>query len=338
MLNWIEVLRLAKNGNLTPDRRVEKTDTEWRQQLTPEQFRVTRQKGTERAFTGQYCALFEPGRYACICCGTVLFDSEEKFESGTGWPSFTQPIKDNVIKYEADNSHGMQRVETLCNVCDAHLGHVFPDGPKPSGLRYCMNSVALSKVELDGEDESSHRSDELELATFGGGCFWCTEAIFQSFAGVKHVVSGYSGGKVKNPTYKEVCSGLTGHAEVVQIVFDPNVISYDDLVRIHLYTHDPTTLNRQGADVGTQYRSAIFYHNDPQKVIASNIIAEVQADYKDTIVTEVSPLDVFYQAEAYHQDYYKQNAAQPYCQVVISPKLAKLRQKYADRLQDGVEA
>lgn len=150
MLTWKEVLAFAEKGNPTPDRRVEKSKEEWRNQLTPEQFHVTREHGTERAFSSDMCSKFEPGRYTCVCCGTLLFDANEKFESGTGWPSFTQPIQENVISYLVDRSFGMTRVETLCNTCDAHLGHVFPDGPAPSGLRYCMNAVALKRAE--GED------------------------------------------------------------------------------------------------------------------------------------------------------------------------------------------
>ncbi len=146
MLNWKEVLRLGKEGNLSPDKRVEKTAQEWREALSDEQFRVARQAGTERPFSSQMCTLFEPGIYACVCCGTLLFDASEKFDSGTGWPSFTQPIKDNAVAYNTDTSHGMTRVETVCNTCDAHLGHVFPDGPAPSGLRYCINAVSLKKV------------------------------------------------------------------------------------------------------------------------------------------------------------------------------------------------
>lgn len=144
--NWNEVIERADKGNLAPPTRVEKSEAEWRSELTEEEFYVTRQHGTERAFSSDMCSLFEPGRYACKCCGTELFNSASKFESGTGWPSFGAPVADNVIAYHVDRSHGMVRVETLCNVCDAHLGHVFPDGPPPTGLRYCMNAVALQKL------------------------------------------------------------------------------------------------------------------------------------------------------------------------------------------------
>jgi peptide-methionine (R)-S-oxide reductase len=145
-MTWKDVLTYATKGNLTPDKRVVKSDSEWQQLLTPEQFYVTRKKGTERAFTGEYCEAHEPGLYACRCCDTPLFDSRQKFESGTGWPSFTIPVKENVIKYEDDSSFGMHRVEVMCNVCDGHLGHVFPDGPRPTGLRYCINSASIKLV------------------------------------------------------------------------------------------------------------------------------------------------------------------------------------------------
>lgn len=147
MLNWEAVMRLAANGNHEPDRRVQKSDEEWRQQLTPEQYRVTRQKGTEQAHSSEMCDLFEPGRYACVCCGAQLFDAKEKFQSDTGWPSFTQPLSPAAVAYHADFSFGMQRIEATCNSCGAHLGHVFPDGPPPAGLRYCINAVALDKIE-----------------------------------------------------------------------------------------------------------------------------------------------------------------------------------------------
>lgn len=145
-MTWNDILKLVKNGNPPPRRRVELPDEEWRARLSAAEYQVTRQKGTERPFSSEMCSLFEPGRYACVCCDTLLFDATEKFESGTGWPSFTQPIEAGVIAYHGDHAHGMVRVETTCNTCDAHLGHVFPDGPPPSGLRYCMNAVALKKV------------------------------------------------------------------------------------------------------------------------------------------------------------------------------------------------
>ncbi len=147
MLTWKDVIRIAETGNPEPPRRDERSNEEWKKVLTPEQYRITREKGTERAFSSEMCSLFEPGQYACICCDTLLFDSEEKFESGTGWPSFGQPVDPTVVAYHSDRSFGMRRIETTCNVCDAHLGHVFPDGPAPSGLRYCINALALKKVE-----------------------------------------------------------------------------------------------------------------------------------------------------------------------------------------------
>ena len=147
MLKWIDILHLAGKGNLLPPQRIEKSEEEWKKMLTPEQFQITRLKGTERAFSGEYCEAHTPGLYACVCCDTLLFDSTVKFESGTGWPSFTQAVKENVIKYHKDSSYGMVRVEVMCNVCDGHLGHVFPDGPEPSGLRYCINSASIKLQE-----------------------------------------------------------------------------------------------------------------------------------------------------------------------------------------------
>ena len=174
----------------------------------------------------------------------------------------------------------------------------------------------------------------IQLMTVGGGCFWCTEALFLELKGIQKVVSGYTGGTAPGkPTYREVCSGLTGHAEVVQVTFDASVISYEELLVIFMTTHDPTTLNRQGADVGTQYRSVIYYHNEEQKIVAEEVIQQVQPYFDSPIVTEVSPLGTFYEAEDYHQNYYNQNSEQGYCSFVISPKLAKLRKVYADKLK-----
>jgi len=173
-----------------------------------------------------------------------------------------------------------------------------------------------------------------QIATIGGGCFWCTEAVFQEVKGVEKVISGYSGGNAPGkPTYREICSGLTGHAEVVQITFNTNVISYEDILVIFMTTHDPTTLNRQGADRGTQYRSVIYYHNENQKVIAKTVIDEITVYYENPIVTEISPLAIFYEAEKEHQDYYKNNKTQGYCSFVITPKLEKLRKLHADKLK-----
>ena len=173
----------------------------------------------------------------------------------------------------------------------------------------------------------------LEIATVGGGCFWCTEAVFQEVKGIHKVVSGYTGGKAPGrPTYREICSGLTGHAEVVQVTFDPAIISYEDILIIFMTTHDPTTLNIQGADAGTQYRSVIYFHNEEQEQKAKIVLNEMQAVYEEPIVTELSALGIFYDAEVYHQDYYKNNSEQGYCQVVINPKLAKLRKLHADKL------
>lgn len=173
-----------------------------------------------------------------------------------------------------------------------------------------------------------------QIATLGGGCFWCTEAVFQEVKGVEKVVSGYSGGNVPgHPTYREICSGLTGHAEVIQITFDANLITFADILLIFMTTHDPTTLNRQGADRGTQYRSVIFYQNDEQKEIAEEIIKQLNPYYENHIVTEVAPLVEFYEAEKEHQDYYKNNQEQGYCSFVITPKLTKLKQLHADKLK-----
>jgi len=177
-------------------------------------------------------------------------------------------------------------------------------------------------------------SNNVKLATFGGGCFWCTEAIFLEVNGIEKVVSGYSGGNAPGkPTYREVCSGLTGHAEVIQVTYDADVISYEDILVIFMTTHDPTQLNRQGADVGTQYRSVIYYHDDRQKEIAEVVVKQLAAYFDDPIVTEISPLDIFYEAEEYHQDYYRNNTEQGYCSFVITPKIMKLRKLHADKLK-----
>ena len=175
-----------------------------------------------------------------------------------------------------------------------------------------------------------------ETATFGGGCFWCIEAVVQRLKGVEKVVSGYAGGATNNPTYRDICTGSTGHAELVQVTFDPEAISYEDLLTVFMTSHDPTTLDRQGADKGTQYRSVIFYHHSEQKATAEKVIAGLKDYYKDPIVTELVPLEKFYPAEKYHQDYYNNNSYAGYCRVVIDPKIAKLREMYSSRLKEEV--
>ncbi len=185
------------------------------------------------------------------------------------------------------------------------------------------------------EDERSGGSSRTEVATLGGGCFWCLEAVFEDLRGVKEVVSGYSGGFVPDPTYERVCTGTTGHAEVVRVTFDPAVVSFREILEVYFSIHDPTTLNRQGADVGTQYRSAIFYHTPEQKRVAEEVIAELGEEgvWEDPIVTEVTPASAFYGAEDYHREYFQRNQRQPYCQVVIAPKVAKFRKEYLGRLK-----
>lgn len=348
MLNWDKIIEFSQTGNPPPTRKVRKTDAEWQQQLSPQQYHIARQKGTERSFSDPGCRIFSPGLYRCVGCGELLFDSREKFDSGTGWPSFTHPLSENAIAYHADRSHGMVRIEVTCNTCEAHLGHVFPDGPPPHGLRYCINGAILEKVAEEnpgnfcqngGEPASTvsarwtagpgQPSGQLRLATFGGGCFWCTEAVFQKVRGVCQVVSGYCGGTAATPTYAQVCSGATGHAEVVQITYDPQRVSFADLLLLHLCTHDPTTLNRQGADQGTQYRSVVFYRTSEEEQIARQLIAEAEQSLGKPVVTEVSSFERFYPAESEHQNYYQRNRQQSYCQVVIEPKVAHLREHFS---------
>ena len=202
----------------------------------------------------------------------------------------------------------------------------------------CKESTSQNqKNEWEKMDQTDN--NKLQIATFGSGCFWCTEAIFERVKGVTSVSSGYAGGKVDNPTYEDVCSGSTGHAEVVQIKFDPTIVSYDELLEIYWKTHDPTTLNRQGADAGTQYRSVIFYHDDNQKNKAENYKSELSKAkiWKDPIVTEISPFKKFYPAEKYHQDYYEQNPNKGYCSFVITPKIEKFEKVFKNKLKSHLD-
>ncbi len=314
-LNWQDVLHMAEHGTPAPSKQVKKTIAEWKGILSDDVFRITREHSTERPFSGNYCEAQQAGQYACICCQAPLFDSRVKFNSDSGWPSFHQPIARNAIKYSRDSSFGADRIESLCNTCDAHLGHVFQDGPEPSGLRYCINSAALELLE----------GNSIEIATLGGGCFWCIEAGLQQLTGISQIKSGYSGGSVDSPDYRSISAGNTGHAEVVQVSFDPGVLSYQQLLKAFFVLHDPTQLNAQGEDKGTQYRSVVLYHSQRQLVTAKTVIANIQELFEQTIVTELSPFNKFFKASIDHQNYYNDNSEQAYCQVVISPKLQKLR-------------
>ena len=199
----------------------------------------------------------------------------------------------------------------------------------------CLIYWHLVKLNLAAADDCIMETNDLETATLAAGCFWCVEAVFDDLKGVEDVVSGYSGGQTENPTYPQVCSETTGHAEVVQIKFDPSVLSFADLLRVYFTVHDPTQLNRQGNDIGTSYRSAIFFHSEVQRKTAQEIIAEITTEgvYDNPIVTEVTPFDKFWPAEDYHQEYFANNPTQPYCAAVVAPKVAKFRQKFVSRLK-----
>jgi len=270
--------------------------------LTDEEKHILLAKGTEPAFTGPYTDRFEPGTYVCRQCGTALYVSTSKFHSGCGWPSFDEEIP-GAVKRQPDADG--RRTEIVCAACDGHLGHVFEgEGFTPKDTRHCVNSISL--VFRPAEKKTT------EEAIFAGGCFWGVEHLLQKTDGVIGATSGYTGGEVASPTYKQVCTGKTGHAEAVRVVFDPSRVSYEKLARLFFEIHDPTELNRQGPDVGTQYRSAVFYLTEPQKAIAEKLIAELRAaGYK--VVTEVRPAATFYPAEDSHQDYLSKHPERPVC-------------------------
>jgi peptide methionine sulfoxide reductase msrA/msrB len=330
--------------------RVEWSDDEWQRRLSPEQYRVLRKKGTESPFCGTLLDNKEQGVYHCAGCRLPLFSSTAKFNSGTGWPSFFRTIATENVAMHADREHGMERVEILCARCDRHLGHVFDDGPRPTGMRFCLNSESLGftpaeqvasladpAAQPDAGFTSLRASATAATAVFAGGCFWCTEAAFEQLAGVRDVQSGYTGGTAETANYRLVCDGNTGHAEAIHIKYDPQRISYERLLDVFFDAHDPTQLNGQGADMGTQYRSAIFFANDEEKQAAAAKIKQLTAAkaFSRPIVTTLEPLEKFYPAEEYHQDYARHNPDQPYIQFHAMPKACKIREKHADLIKRG---
>ncbi len=271
--------------------------------LTPEEERVILLKGTEKPFSGKYCNHKAKGKYVCKRCNAALYLSENKFDSQCGWPSFDDEIK-GAVKRVTD-ADGI-RTEIICNNCGAHLGHVFLcEGFTDKNVRHCVNSISLNFIH--GEKEV-----KTEKAYFAGGCFWGVEYYFQKEEGVLSTNVGYMGGHQENPTYQEVCNGTTGHAEAMEVVFDPSKTNFEKLARLFFEIHDPTQINHQGPDIGEQYRSAIFYIDDEQKKNAEKLINILdEKGYK--IATEITKADKFWQAEDNHQDYYQNNGKRPYC-------------------------
>jgi peptide methionine sulfoxide reductase msrA/msrB len=306
------------------------SDAEWKKVLPPDLYAVAREADTERAFTGKMWSSETKGTYYCATCGNKLFKSDQKFVSSCGWPSFFEQVSKNSITFKDDNSYGMRRIEANCGRCDSHLGHLFDDGPEPTGKRYCMNAVSLDFV----PDGQAINPTNLDTVVLGGGCFWCVEAVYQNLDGVKSVYSGYAGGMVEDPSYEQVCTGRTGAAEVVEITYDKTKTNLNEIFQVFFTVHDPTTLNRQGADSGTQYRSVVFYKNENEKKAAQDLIAELNEKVFDNkIVTTLEPLKKFYKAEEYHQGYYENNKNKPYCQMVIQPKIEKFEKVFKDRLK-----
>jgi peptide methionine sulfoxide reductase msrA/msrB len=293
------------------------------EKLTPMQFQVTQQCGTEPAFRNEYWDNHAEGLYVDVVSGEVLFSSLDKFDSGSGWPSFTRPVDEDSVVEKRDGTHGMVRTEVRSADADSHLGHVFDDGPGPTGLRYCINSASLRFVpvaELEGQGYGAYAalfegagkakaSAQKEVAILAGGCFWGMQDILRELPGVLDTEVGYSGGTLEKPTYPDMKTGRTGHAEAIRVEFDPARISYGEILATFFRMHDPTTKDRQGNDRGSQYRSAIFYLSPEQKAAAEKAIADANASgrWKQPVVTEVTAATTFWPAEDYHQDYLEKN-------------------------------
>jgi peptide methionine sulfoxide reductase msrA/msrB len=292
-------------------------------QLTPEEERVIVRKGTERPFTGKYNKHFEKGVYTCRRCGSELFESSSKFRSECGWPSFDDQIPGRV-KWQPDRD-GM-RTEIICNNCGAHLGHVFlGERLTEKNTRYCVNSISMDFIPAEKRQAQAKAQDantpgekpaapKTERAIFASGCFWGTEYYLQRAPGVISTTVGFAGGHVDNPTYKQVSTGRTGHAESVEVVYDPAKTSYEKIAKLFFETHDFTQLNRQGPDIGPQYRSAIFYLNEEQKQIAEQLVRQLR-QMRYPVKTQVVPAGKFWPAEDYHQDYYNKTGKTPYCHI-----------------------
>lgn len=294
------------------------SDKELRRRLTAEQWAVTQESATERPFTNEYDHEFRPGIYVDITTGEPMFMSTDKYDSGCGWPAFSKPISDDVVKEYSDLSHGMVRTEVRSRAGNAHLGHVFKDGPREKGgMRYCINSASLrfipeARMEAEGYGEYLrllHPTKDIYLA---GGCFWGTEHYFKQIEGVVRTEVGYANGKIKNPTYKQVCTDLTGFAETVRVSYDPDVVSLGFLLQLYFKAIDPVSINRQGNDKGSQYRTGIYYTDSSDLPVIEKAWRQEQKNYRQPLAVEKLPLENFYTAEDYHQDYLDKNPA-GYC-------------------------
>jgi peptide methionine sulfoxide reductase msrA/msrB len=271
--------------------------------LTPEEERIIVHKGTEMPFTGKYYKEKEAGIYTCKRCDTSLFRSSDKFDSGCGWPSFDDEIQGAVNRTQDSDGH---RTEITCSGCGAHLGHVFEgEGFTDKNVRHCVNSISMNFV-------PSSQPAKTQKAYFAGGCFWGIEYLMQQANGVLATRVGYMGGSTDTPTYREVCHGGTGHAETVEVEFDPSRTNFETLARLFFEIHDPTQFDHQGPDYGDQYRSAIFYIDDEQKSVAEKLIGLLKNKGLN-VATELAKADTFWKAENYHQNYYRENGKKPYC-------------------------